>query len=83
VACKKVAEDGTQLIPSSCAMSVWIEYTSGVPAPAHIIEMGTLEKRSVITTHPTSGGVVRRRQILSMKPIPGASVSVPGKLGRW
>ena len=61
-----------------------MEYTRGVPVPAHIIAMGTFENRSVITKHDTIGS--RRlslRHILRQKPTPGESVKVSGKLGRW
>ena len=52
--CKNAADDGRRLIPSSCAMSVWIEYTSGTPAPAHSNAKGTFEKRSVMITARTT-----------------------------
>ena len=74
--------DGTTLMVELRDVGV-IEYTSGVPVPLHIIEMGTLEKRSVITTLATTGGRFNRRHILSMKRTPGESVRVLGKLGRW
>ena len=70
-------------MPSSCAKVGVDKVMSGVPVPAQSMAIGTLLKRSVITTDATSGARFRRRHSFIMNPTPGESVRVPGKFARW